>query len=204
MKRTLSVLVENQPGVLSRIAGLFGRRGFNIQSLAVGVTQDPRLSRMTIVVDGDERVLEQVEKQLNKLVNVLKVSALEDPCSIGRELALVKVHAPPAQRPAIMQVVDIFRAKIVDVARRSLVIEVTGDEDKVSAIIELLREFGIMEVVRTGKIAMARGSKSLKGGMQYGQSTIRSGRGPGVSQGIAGCGAGVWQPGEWSGTESEG
>ncbi|MBC7240451.1 MAG: acetolactate synthase small subunit, partial [Chloroflexi bacterium] len=155
MKRTFSVLVENQPGVLTRVAGLFGRRGFNIQSLAVGVTQDPSLSRMTIVVDGDDRVLEQVQKQLNKLVNVIKVSVLEAPEAIGRELALVRVHAPPAQRTAIMQVVDIFRAKIVDVARRSLVVEITGDEDKVSAMVDLLREFGIMEVVRTGKIAMA-------------------------------------------------
>lgn len=204
MKRTFSVLVENQPGVLARVAGLFGRRGFNIQSLAVGVTQDPSLSRMTIVVDGDEQVLEQVQKQLNKLINVIKVSVLEEPDAIGRELALVRVHAPPAQRAAIMQVVDIFRGKIVDVARRSLVVEITGDEDKVSAMVDLLREFGIMEVVRTGKIAMARGSKETKGGMWIGQGAVRSGRRPGAVAGIARGRAGVWQPGECAGAELEG
>lgn len=204
MKRTFSVLVENQPGVLTRVAGLFGRRGFNIQSLAVGVTQDPSLSRMTIVVDGDDRVLEQVQKQLNKLINVIKVSVLEAPEAIGRELALVRVHAPPAQRTAIMQVVDIFRGKIVDVARRSLVVEITGDEDKVSAMVDLLREFGIMEVVRTGKIAMARGSKESRGGMWHGQSTIRSGRRPRALARLAGGGTGVWEPGECAGAELEG
>lgn len=204
MKCTLSVLVENQPGVLSRVAGLFGRRGYNIQSLAVGVTQDPSLSRMTIVVDGDDRILEQVQKQLNKLINVIKVSVLEEPDAIGRELALVRVHAPPAQRTAIMQVVDIFRGKIVDVARRSLVVEITGDEEKVSAMVDLLREFGIMEVVRTGKIAMARGSKESRGGMWHGQGTLRSGRRPGAAARLAGSRAGVWQPGECAGAELEG
>ncbi|MGE5485768.1 MAG: acetolactate synthase small subunit [Ignavibacteriales bacterium] len=204
MRCTFSVLVENQPGVLTRVAGLFGRRGFNIKSLAVGVTHDPHLSRMTIVVDGDEAVLEQVQKQLDKLINILKVSVLEEGASIGRELALIRVHAPPAQRAAIMQVADIFRAKIVDVARRSLVIEVTGDEDKVSAMVELLREFGIIEVVRTGKIAMARGSKQSSGGVSYGESVVRSGRRLEPVEEIASGGVGIWKPGGRSGAELEG
>ncbi|HHY95706.1 MAG TPA: acetolactate synthase small subunit [Firmicutes bacterium] len=194
MRRTFSVLVQNQPGVLARVAGLFGRRGFNIESLAVSITQDPELSRMTIVVDGDEPLLEQVKKQLNKLINVIKVTELEAGGAIARELALVRVNALPSQRAAIMQVVDIFRAKIVDVARRSLVIEITGNEDKVSALVDLLREFGIMEVVRTGKIAMARGSKETaesKGGMNRGQGVVRSGRRLAVVGRYAGSGAGV-------------
>ncbi len=204
MRCTFAVLVENQPGVLTRVAGLFGRRGFNIKSLAVGVTQDPLLSRMTIVVDGDEAVLEQVQKQLGKLINILKVSVLEEDAAIGRELALVRVHAPPAQRAAIMQVADIFRAKIVDVARRSMVIEVTGDEDKVSAMVELLREFGIIEVVRTGKIAMARGSKQTTGGMRCGESAVRSGRRFESPEEFACGGVRLREPGKRAVAESEG
>lgn len=159
MRHTLAVLVENHPGVLARVAGLFSRRGYNIESLAVGITDDPRISRMTIVVEGDERDLEQVGKQLNKLVNVIKVSNISHNECIARELALVKVNAEPARRASVMQLADIFRAKVVDVGKKTMVIEITGDEDKVDAMLNLAREFGIREVVRTGRIAMVRGSK---------------------------------------------
>ena len=162
LKHMVAVLVENSPGVLTRVAGLFARRGFNIDSLAVGVTDDPNISRMTIVVDGDDATLEQVSKQLNKLINVIKVSDISASDSVSRELALVKVHADPARRAQILQIVDIFRAKVVDVGKRSMIIEITGDQEKVDALIQLLREFGIKEVVRTGKIAMDRGVKVIK------------------------------------------
>lgn len=160
MKRTLSVLVENRPGVLTRVAGLFSRRGYNIDSLAVGRTENPAISRMTIVVDGDEQIIEQVCKQLNKLIDVIKLSDITDDPHVGRELMLIKVNAEPAVRGEIMQIVDIFRARIVDIARNSLIIEATGDEDKIDALENALRPFGIREVVRTGKIAMLRGAKT--------------------------------------------
>ncbi|MEW8957695.1 MAG: acetolactate synthase small subunit [Moorella sp. (in: firmicutes)] len=160
MKRTLSVLVENRPGVLTRVAGLFSRRGYNIDSLAVGRTENPSISRMTIVVDGDEQIIEQVCKQLNKLIDVIKLSDITDDPHVGRELMLIKVNAEPAVRGEIMQIVDIFRARIVDIARNSLIIEATGDEDKIDALENALRPFGIREVVRTGKIAMLRGAKT--------------------------------------------
>lgn len=161
MKHTLAVLVENQPGVLTRVAGLFSRRGFNIESLAVGVTQDPGISRMTIEVDGDERIVQQVAKQLNKLVNVIKVTDIGHRDSVSRELALIKVQADPAKRPSIIQLVDVFRAKIVDVSRDTMIVEISGDTDKVEALTELLKEFGIKEIVRAGKIAMTRGARMI-------------------------------------------
>lgn len=161
MKHTLAVLVENRSGVLSRVAGLFSRRGYNIDSLAVGVTEDPDVSRMTIVVHGDDSVLEQVKKQLNKLVEVIKVSDLASEDTVGRELALFKVAADENSRAEIMQITDIFRARIVDVGPKSVVVEVTGDEDKILAIENLLQKFGIKEMVRTGKIAISRGSKKV-------------------------------------------
>jgi len=179
MRHTFAVLVENHPGVLARVASLFSRRGFNIESLAVGITDDPRISRMTIVVDGDDRTLEQVSKQLNKLINVIKVSDL-DAQSVHRELALVKVHAQEKERASILQIVDIFRAKIVDVGRNTLIIEITGDEQKVNALLGLLREYGIKEVVRTGTIAISRGNKmvkSEKGEETNGEAVLRWGRG---------------------------
>jgi acetolactate synthase-1/3 small subunit len=163
MKRTLSVLVENRPGVLTRVAGLFSRRGYNIDSLAVGRTETPAISRMTIVVDGDERVIEQVCKQLHKLIDVIKLSDITDEPYVDRELMLIKVNAEPAVRGEIMQIVDIFRARIVDIARNSVIIEATGDAGKIDAIENSLRPFGIREAVRTGKIAMLRGSKAVKG-----------------------------------------
>lgn len=161
MKHTLSVIVENKPGVLARTAGLFRRRGFNIDSLAVGVTENPNISRMTIVVEGDQRVLDQVMKQVNKLIEVIKVGYLEDEESVDRELALIKVNADQRTRSEIMQIVDIFRARIIDVAPNSLIVEVTGDENKINAISQLLKQFGIMEMVRTGKVALQRGEKTL-------------------------------------------
>ncbi len=158
MRCTIAVLVENKPGVLARVASLFRRRGFNIESLAVGTTERDDISRMTIVVSGDERTIEQVMKQLNKLVEVIKISDLSHN-SVERELALVKVAATTANRGEIIEIANIFRARIVDVARDSLVIEITGDEDKINAFVDLMRNYGIKEMVRTGKIAMARGSK---------------------------------------------
>ncbi|MDI6640067.1 MAG: acetolactate synthase small subunit [Methanocellales archaeon] len=162
MKHTLSVLVENKPGVLARVSGLFSRRGFNIDSLAVGVTENPEISRMTIVVEGDDRVLEQVTKQLNKLIDVIKVSDLMAEESVERELVMIKVVAEPKMRSEIMQIVDIFRARIVDVSPKTLIIEVTGDEAKVNAMESLLKQFGIKELVRTGKVALNRGIKVVQ------------------------------------------
>ena len=160
-KHTLSVLVENKSGVLARISGLFSARGFNIDSLAVGETEDPTVSRMTIVVKGDENILEQVEKQLNKLVDVIKVSDYMESAHLERDLALIKVTADKHNRSELLQVVDIFRAKIVDVAPDSLIVEATGDEDKILALLGMLEPFGIKEMCRTGIVAMARGGKSL-------------------------------------------
>jgi acetolactate synthase-1/3 small subunit len=162
MKHTLAILVENKPGVLTRVAGLFSRRGFNIESLAVGVTENPDTSRITIVVSGDDNILEQVEKQLNKLIDIIRVSDIPPEDSVSRELALIKVGVDSTTRAEVMQIVDIFRAKIVDVGIKSLVVEVTGDEGKINAIEQLLRQFGIKEMVRTGKIAMNRGAKVVQ------------------------------------------
>ncbi len=162
MRHTLAVLVENRAGVLARVAGLFRRRGFNIESLAVGPTEDPTVSRMTIVVEGDERMVDQVVKQLDKLIDVIHVEALAGGETVSRELALIKVRAKPANRTAIIQIVDVFRANVIDVGKETLVIEVTGEEDKVNALLELLQEYGIMEIVRTGKIALNRGAKAIQ------------------------------------------
>ncbi len=162
MKHTVAVLVENKPGVLTRVAGLFSRRGFNIESLAVGVTENADTSRMTIVVSGDDNVLEQVMKQLNKLIDVIRVSDIPQEDSVNRELALIKVGVDSNTRAEVMQIVDIFRAKIVDVGAKSLIVEVTGDESKINAIEQLLRQFGVKEMVRTGKVAMNRGAKVVQ------------------------------------------
>lgn len=162
MKTTLSVLVENHPGVLFRIAGLFSRRGFNIDSLAVGTTENPDISRITIVVEGDEYIVEQVKKQLNKLVDVIKVSKISPEDSVARELILIKVDAEPQVRSEIIHIAEIFRANIVDVSRKSMTIELTGDKDKVRAFEELLKPFGIKELVRTGIIAVNRGTNCIK------------------------------------------
>ncbi|HII93680.1 MAG TPA: acetolactate synthase small subunit [Methanosarcina sp.] len=160
-KYTLAVLVENKSGVLAKVAGLFSKRGYNIDNLAVGVTEDPEISRMTIVVQGDDQVLEQVTKQFNKIVDVIKVSDIEEDDTVERELALIKVTADVTTRAEIIQIANIFRARIVDVARNSITVEVTGDESKIQAIEKLLRQFGIKEMARTGKIALVRGPKKV-------------------------------------------
>ena len=158
-KHTISVLVENRFGVLSRVAGLFSARGYNIESLSVGETLDPAVSRMTLVVRGDEFVIEQVTKQLHKLIDVIKVNDLTDDSHVERELVLVRVNAEPQHRAEILRTADIFRAKVVDVTQVSFILEATGDEAKIEAFIELLRPMGIQEIVRTGKVAIARGPK---------------------------------------------
>lgn len=157
-KHTLVALVADRPGVLNRMASLFRRRSFNIESIAVGRSELPHLSRMTIIVDGTTTMVEQVRKQLDKVIDVIKVSDITGEGTIIRELALIKVKATPATRSEIMQVVDIFRANIVDVAADSVTVEVTGDEQKIDSLYNLLRGFGIKEVTRTGRVAMARGS----------------------------------------------
>jgi acetolactate synthase I/III small subunit len=160
-KHTLSVLVENKPGVLARIAALFSRRGFNIDSLAVGPTEHPKISRMTVVVDVDELPLEQVTKQLNKLVEVLKVVELEGPASVQREILLVKIRTDQQSRSHVLETVQLFRAKVVDVTSDALTIEVTGNRDKLNAFLEVLEPFGIKELVQSGMVAIGRGSRSI-------------------------------------------
>ena len=162
-RHTIVALVEDRPGVLNRVSSLFRRRGFNIASLAVGKSEQPNLSRMTFVVEGDEATVEQVTKQLNKLIEVIKVSELSEDDVVARELALIKVHATPSTRSEIIQLVDIFRSNIINVSSNSLIIEATGEEDKINALCNLLRPFGIRELMRTGRIAMARSSGDGRG-----------------------------------------
>jgi acetolactate synthase-1/3 small subunit len=153
----LTILVENKPGVLSRVAGLFARRGFNIDTLAVGPTDDPAFSRITLTVDGAVHPIDQVTKQLHKLVNVLKIRDLEPGEAVERELALFKINAEGAQRAEVLQIVQIFRGKIVDLGHRTAVVEITGTEEKISAFEEMIRPFGLVELSRTGAIAISRG-----------------------------------------------
>jgi len=157
---TLVALVQDKPGVLNRVSSMFRRRGFNISSLAVGHSEQDGLSRMTFVVEGDDATVEQVTKQLYKLVDVVRVSDLSNEAVVYRELAMVRVRATSQTRSEIMQLVDIFRANIIDVASDSLIIEVTGDEDKIDSLQKLLKGFGLMEVMRTGRVAMLRGNAS--------------------------------------------
>jgi acetolactate synthase I/III small subunit len=156
-KHVLSILVENKPGVLTRIAGLFARRGFNIDTLTVGPTDDDHLSRITLTVDGALHPIDQVTKQLHKLVNVLKIRDLEPDDTVARELALFKVAADGTQRAEVMQICEIFRGKVVDVTRRSMVVEITGTTDKIAAFEKMVRPFGLIEMMRTGEIAIMRG-----------------------------------------------
>ena len=156
MKHKLAVLVENNPGVLAKVSGLFSRRGYNIDSLVVSDTEDKSVSRMTIVVDGDAKTLEQVTKQLHKLVDVIKVNDLTNDEIVSRQLLLVRVAADHDTRGEIIQLMDIFRARIIDIGRRSLIVEATGDEDKIEAIIKSLQPFGVQEIVKTGISAMVR------------------------------------------------
>ncbi|OGS20428.1 MAG: acetolactate synthase small subunit [Elusimicrobia bacterium RIFOXYA2_FULL_39_19] len=157
MRHTLSALVENKSGVLARISTLFAARGYNIDTLTVGETDDPSVSRMTITVRGDTKILEQIEKQLNKLIDVIKVFEYSQTKHIERDLALIKVKADKNNRSEILQIVDIFRADIIDLSHETLMIEITGDEEKIEAFVGMLRPFGIKELVRTGIVAMARG-----------------------------------------------
>jgi acetolactate synthase-1/3 small subunit len=160
MKHTLSILVENKPGVLTRVAGLFARRGFNIDSLVVAQTEDPELSRMTITVDEQDQTVEQVTKQLHKLINVLKITDLDPAGSVERELLLIKVKADAQTRGEVMQMAEIFGARIVDVTSEVLLIEMTGPREKVGAFIDVLSPLGIVEQMRTGRLAMSRGRKA--------------------------------------------
>jgi acetolactate synthase-1/3 small subunit len=162
MRHTLVALMEDKPGVLNRISSLFRRRNFNIESLTVGHSETPGISRMTIVSEGDSTIIEQVEKQLYKLINVTKVTNVTDEPTVIRELALIKVTASGAARSEITGLVDIFRAKVVDVAPDSLMVEITGTEDKVDSLANLLRPFGIREMVRTGRVAMVRGNNGQR------------------------------------------
>jgi acetolactate synthase-1/3 small subunit len=161
MRHTISVLVENEFGVLARVAGLFSGRAFNIESLSVAETLDPAVSRITLVTCGDDQVLAQVEKQLHKLVPVIKVTDFTETPHVERELVLIKVGVDDKTRSELLNIVDVFRAKVIDVTRRSYVIETTGTEDKVNALIELLRPIGITEIVRTGRVAMFRGTETF-------------------------------------------
>ncbi|MGZ4600514.1 MAG: acetolactate synthase small subunit [Oryzihumus sp.] len=160
-KHTLSVLVENKPGVLARIAGLFSRRGFNIDSLAVGPTEHPEISRMTVVVDVEDLPLEQVTKQLNKLIEVLKVVELDRAASVQREILLVKVKADLSSRSHVLETAQLFRAKVVDVAPDAVTIEATGNSDKLEALLRVLEPFGIKELVQSGMVAIGRGPRSI-------------------------------------------
>jgi acetolactate synthase-1/3 small subunit len=163
-KHTLSVLVENKPGVLARVAGLFSRRGFNINSLAVGETENPDVSRITIVVDAESSPLEQVTKQLNKLINVLKIVELDPSVSVARELLLVKVRADRTARSQVLETVNLFRARVVDVAPDTLTVEATGTADKLDALLRDLEPYGIKEMVQSGLVAIGRGSRAITTG----------------------------------------
>ncbi|MBP7462404.1 MAG: acetolactate synthase small subunit [Candidatus Delongbacteria bacterium] len=160
MKHVLGILVENHPGVLSRVSGLFSRRGFNIESLAVGITEDPDVSRITIVVDGDDYLVEQISKQLHKLIDVIKITDIHED-AIARELTLIKVHAVPGKRQEILELIDIYHAHIVDVSRDSLVIQIADDSRKINDLIQLVKDYGIKEIVRTGIIALEKGAKTI-------------------------------------------
>ena len=159
MKHTISLLLENKPGVLSRVAGLFSGRGFNIESLSVAETLDPNVSRMTILTTGNDKILEQITKQLNKLINVIKVIDYKSNQFVGRELALIKVTVTEETRSEVLSIIDIFRGKVVDVSSESYTVEITGDENKMQAILDLFRPMGIKDIAKTGCAALTRGSK---------------------------------------------
>jgi acetolactate synthase-1/3 small subunit len=161
LRHTISVLVQNHPGVLARVSGLFSSRGYNIESLAVGETEDAETSRMTIVVSGDDTVLDQIEKQLGKLIEVIKIGDLKSSHSLNRELCLVKIKAEGHARQELFEIANVFRAKIVDVSPSSLTIEVTGNHEKVEGFVELVKQHGILELVRTGAVAIGRGPEKL-------------------------------------------
>lgn len=161
MRHVISALVMNEPGVLSHVAGMFSARGFNIDSLVVGRTEDPALSRMTIIVNADERILEQVRKQLAKIVTVVRVRDYKDLPFVERDLALIKISTPPGKRGEVLELAAIFRAKVVDVSLHTVMVEISGEEEKIDAFVDLIRPFGIKELARTGVIAMPRGSSTV-------------------------------------------
>lgn len=161
-EHVISILVENQAGVLSRISGMFSARGYNIDSLAVGETLDPSVSRITITAHGDEQIIEQIIKQLRKLIDVIRVVNLSEKSYIDRELVLIKIKADKKSRGEIIQIAEIFRGRVIDVAQGSLAIEIVGDQDKIEAIISMFQPFGVLEIARTGRIAMFRGEETLK------------------------------------------
>ena len=173
-RHTITALVEDKPGVLNRVASMFRRRGFNISSLAVGNSEIPNLSRMTFVVEGDSRTVEQVTKHLHKLIDVVKVSDISDDNAVARELALIRVHTTSQTRSDVMQIVDLFRANVIDVAADSLIVEVVGDEEKVDALQNLLDPYGVMEVMRTGIVAMTRGMNVASGSRRNGSNSGRT------------------------------
>lgn len=160
-QHTITVLVHNKPGVLSRVSGLFSRRGYNIESLAVSITENPEMSRITLVVNGDEREVEQITKQLHKLVDVSKVQDYLDIPIVARELALIKVNAEVHNRTALLQLIEVFRGRVIDMSEKTFVIELTGGGDKIDAFEKLLEPYGVRELVRTGRIAMARGTRGM-------------------------------------------
>lgn len=179
MRHIISLLVENEFGVLARIAGLFSGRGFNIESLCVAETLDPTISTMTIVTRGNETILEQILKQLNKLINVIKVTNFKDTDYVSREMVLIKVNADEKTREEVLRMVEIFRGKIIDVSPKTYTLLITGDDDKIKAFLTLIKPMGIKELVRTGAVAMARGEKTLKikeinekGGMENGKDIL--------------------------------
>ncbi|MFP3938583.1 MAG: acetolactate synthase small subunit [Phycisphaerae bacterium] len=162
MRHVISALVQNKPGVLAHIAGMFAARGFNIDSLVVGRTEDPELSRMTIVATGDDKVLEQIRKQLGKVIDVVKIRDFADVDYVERDLMLCRIHTPPEKRSEVVEVVNLFRGRVVDVARDSLLVELSGPEEKIEAFVDLIRPYGIRELARTGVIAMARGARAQR------------------------------------------
>lgn len=160
LQHTITLLVENKPGVLARVAGLFARRGYNIESLAVSITEDPTVSRMTVVASGDDQILDQITKQVAKLIDVIKVADYTDTPMVERELALIKVDADTRVRGEVMQLVEVFRARIIDISEKTFTIEVTGSVDKINAFEKMLEPYGIREMVRTGRIALIRGART--------------------------------------------
>ena len=193
-QHTIIALVQDRPGVLTRIASLFRRRGFNIASLAVGASEQKGLSRLTFVVTGDQYTVEQATLQLDKLIDVVKVSNISAEDVVARELALIKVRATPTNRSEILEMANLFRAKVVDVGARSLVIETTGEEDKIDALYELLRPFGILELMRTGRVAMVRGKAEGRISDDVGAKYEQYGR-----NGVTTVGSSRYQPGHYEG-----
>ena len=175
-QHTIIALVQDRPGVLTRVAGLFRRRGFNIASLAVGASEQKGLSRLTFVVTGDQYTVEQATRHLEKLIDVVKVSNISEEDVVARELALIKVRATPSNRSEILEMVNLFRAKVVDVGARSLVVETTGEEDKIDALYDLLQPFGILELMRTGRVAMVRGKSGGRVSDDVGADAVIMGR----------------------------